>query len=328
MKMLNNYFQGKKILITGGAGYLASALVKLLKDVDCHIIRLARHESQLLPVVGGAHIEDIIADVRERSTWEQVLPGIDYIFHFAAQTSTYVANEDPSTDLNNNVLPMLYLLESCKEHDWRPTILFSSTVTIAGIPTRLPVDEAYQDDPLTIYDLHKLMAEKYLKWYVSQGVVRGSILRLANVYGPGPKSSRPDRGILNLMIRRALAGETLTVYKPGDNLRDYIYIEDVVQAFLDAARNIGTVNGRHFIIGSGEGYTIADAMRLVADRVALKTGKQVAIKRIDPPPNQSPIESRNFVADSRHFSQATGWQAFRQLTEGIDLTVETFLLEA
>lgn len=316
---------GKRILISGGAGYLAANLVNLLKDADCRIVRLDREGAQFPPVEGIAVVEDMVGDIRDREMWDRALEGVDLVFHFAAQTSAYVANENPSSDLESNVLPMLYLLESCRRHGWRPAILFASTVTVCGIPERLPVDETHPDNPITMYDLHKLMAEQYLKWYVGQGIVRGAILRLANVYGPGPKSSSSDRGVLNQMVRRALAGEPLTVYRPGDQLRDYVYVGDVAKAFLEAARNVDSVNGQHFVIGSGSGHTIAQAMNLVADRVALKTGRRVEVNLVDPPHPQSPIEARNFVADTHRFGEATGWRACRQLAEGIDLTMEAFI---
>lgn len=322
-KVLEGY-SGKRILLTGGAGYLATNLVELLKDADCYIIRLDRLEAVFTEVDGAAQIKDVLGDVRERAIWESTLKDIDIVFHFAAQTSVKVANKDPIADLENNVMPMLQMLETCRNKGCQPIVLFSGTVTEAGISTRLPVDETHTDNPITIYDLHKLMAENYLKYYVSQGIVKGTVLRLANVYGPGPKSSAPDRGVLNLMVRRALAGETLTVYGKGDCLRDYVYVEDVARAFLEAAVKIEQVNGQHFVIGSGQGHSIVEAMNLVSDRVALKTGKRVAVTQINPPSPQSPIETRNFVADSSRFTQSTGWKSFYSLCEGIDRTLEAF----
>lgn len=320
-----NSYAGKQILVTGGAGYLSSNLIGLLKDVDCHIIRLARPGATFAPVRGTAHVRDVTGDIRDRVTWECVLEGVDIVFHFAAQTSAYVANENPSADLQVNVVPMLHLLESCRQSGWRPIVLFSSTVTVAGLPTRLPTNETHPDNPITVYDLHKLMAENYLKYYVNQGTVRGAVLRLANVYGPGPKNSRHDRGILNLMIRQALAGQPLTVYGKGDHLRDYVYVGDVVRAFLHAGSKIERVNGQHVVIGSGEGHTIVEAANLVADRVAVKRGERVPVMHIEPPPGQLAIETRNFVADSRRFTQATGWRAHYSLSEGIEETIQAFV---
>jgi nucleoside-diphosphate-sugar epimerase len=315
---------GRTILITGGAGYLAAALVALLKDIDCRIIRMHRQGVCPAPVTGAAEIRDVAGDVCDPAVWEHNLAGVDYIFHFAAQTSTYAANADPVADQSANVLPMLHLLEACRRQGRRPTVCFAGTVTVAGIPARLPVDEGHPDHPLTIYDLHKLMAEQYLCWYAEQGIVRGVTLRLANVYGPGPRSSRADRGILNQMIRRALAGEALTVYGTGDRLRDYLYVEDAARAFLAAALHDETLHGKYFVIGSGQGYTIAEAMELVADRAAARTGIPVPVRHVVPPGDLSPIEQRHFVADSRRFLGATGWQPRFTLAQGIELTLEAF----
>lgn len=315
-------FTASRILITGGAGYLASSLVSLLKDVDCHITRLGRSKEKFATVAGPVRTEDFVGDVRERAVWERALEGVDIVFHFAAQTSVYVANKDARADLDANVVPMLHLLEVCRQKAIQPIVLFSGTVTEAGIPQQLPVDESHSDYPVTVYDLHKLMAENYLKYYVAQGLARGATLRLANVYGPGPKSSSADRGVLNMMVRRALAGEAITIYGQGKQLRDYVFVDDVARAFALAATSIARTNGLHFVIGSGEGHTIAEAMRIVSQRVALKTGIEVALEHVDPPRPQSPIEARNFVADARRFSEFTGWRARFPLAEGIDRTIE------
>ena len=316
------FYSGKHVLLTGGAGYLATNLVEQLRGVTCRITRVDLPGSAYASPDGSPEVRNIDGDLRQPATWEKLLEGVDVVFHLAAQTSTYVANDDPASDLEGNVLPMVHLLEACRRNAWRPTVLFSSTVTVCGIPSRLPVDETPPDDPRTVYDLHKMMAERYLKYYVRNDFLRGAILRLANVYGPGPRSSRPDRGILNLMVRRAMAGEALTVYRPGTQLRDYVYVEDVVRAFLLAPVHIDLLNGRHFVIGSGEGHSILGAFRLVAERVALKTGRLVEVDLADPPSPQSPIESRDFVADTGRFSALTGWRAAHRLPEGIDRTVE------
>jgi nucleoside-diphosphate-sugar epimerase len=128
-----------------------------------------------------------------------------------------------------------------------------------------------------------------------------------------------------MMMRKALNGETLTVYGKGDYIRDYVYIDDVIRAFLYAAANIERTSGQHFVIGSGEKNTIAEAFNLIAERVALRTGTRVPIFHIDMPASLSPIESRNFVADTRCFNQATNWSARYSLVNGIDRTIENYL---
>lgn len=319
-----NYIR-KRILITGGAGYLGTNLMAYLNNIDCQIICLDKAQASVKPKDNKAKIDYISEDIHNKTIWERILQEIDMIFHFAAQTNVYEANHDPVKDFNINVKPMLQLLEVCRKRAWHPIVLFSGTVTEAGIPKHLPVNETHPDIPITFYDLHKLMAETYLKYYVRNGIVKGTILRLANVYGPGPESSSADRGVLNMMIKKALHGEDLTLYGKGNYLRDYVFINDVVRAFLLAGSKIEHLNGQHFIIGSGKGYKLKEAFSLVTARVKLKTRKSVQVLNIEPQKPQSPIEVRNFVADSSKFFQTTGWKARCDLKEGIDRTIEFFL---
>ena len=302
-----SHFKKKRILLTGASGYLATKLADALKDVDCTIIRLSRTKD-LEAICSKAKIVDIDGDIRTKELWEQTLEGVDIVYHFAAQTSVYVAKDDPYADLQANVVPMLNLLETCRSKKLAPAILFSGTVTEAGIVECLPVSETCNDSPITIYDMHKLIAENYLKYYCRRNVVRGATLRLANVYGPGP-SGNAGRGVLNMMVQKALAGEELTIYGKGDCLRDYVYIDDVVCAFLTAAKNIHKLNEKHFIIASGQGHTLAQAIN----------------KHIKPQSEMSPIEERNFVANTGQFEQATGWKANYSLIDGISTMMDRAL---
>jgi len=320
-----NFFKDKKILITGGAGYLAFNIVNLLKNVECHITRLDRPGASFAPIMGVARVEDIYADIRDHVDWNAMLMDVDIVFHFAAQTSVYVANENPHADLAINVLPMLHMLDACRQNKYHPTMLFSGTVTEVGLPLRLPVDESHPNNPITVYDMHKLMAEYYLKHFIDDGILLGSVLRLANVYGPGPRSGSADRGVLNMMVSRALNGNELTVYGDGCFIRDYIYVEDVASAFLRAAVNIDMTSGKYFVIGSGNGHTITDAINLVASRVEHKTGRIAKVVHVEPPAMLSPIEQRNFVANTGRFTEATDWHAKVSLLEGIDRTIDFYL---
>jgi len=209
------YYNGKNILLTGGRGYIGSNLIKALKDVDCRILALDLPEIQPREYNSKAKVKDIVCDIRDPEIWDDHLKGMDIVFHLAAQTSVYVADQDPVKDLMINVLPLIQMLEACRINKWKPDILLSGTVTEVGMPEMIPVDESCNDNPITAYDLHKLTAENYLKFFSNSNLVRGVTLRLSNVYGPGPKSSNADRGVLNLMIQRGLAGEDLTMYGAG-----------------------------------------------------------------------------------------------------------------
>jgi len=321
---MKDFWSNKKVLITGAAGYLAFGLVQLLNDRSASIVRLIRSGVPLTPRLGKAEVSEVHADIRKPSIWDELLEGVDVIFHFAAQTSATAADADPVGDMSINVLPMVSLLEACRRAKSVPTVLFAGSATECGLPRSMPVDETSVDEPVTTYDLHKLMAENYLKYYTQQGAVRGATLRLANVYGPGPGSSNADRGILNLMVRRALGGNELTVYGTGDYLRDYVFVEDVASAFVAAAENIDAVNGGHYLVGSGKGHTVAEAIQLVAARVASLGGTEVDVKHVEPPGNLSPVDTRNFVACTRLFQDRTGWRARVCLNEGIDRTIRFY----
>lgn len=323
--LLQDAYTGTRVLTTGSSGYIASNVHAMLDDVDCTIIRLSRDASELPARNGQATYVDTSGDIGRLETWEEALEGVDVVFHLAAQTSTYEANEDPVGDLEANVLPMVQLLEACKGIEAPPRVVFSGTVTEIGIPTSLPVDESHPADPLTVYDAHKLASERYLRMYAQLGHVEGATLRLSNVYGPGPESSSQDRGILNMMIRRALSGEPITVYGEGTPVRDHTYIDDVVRAFLLAGRADACTDGQGFVVGTGQGASLARSFGLVARRVEALTGQAVQVEHVDPPSGLSPIESRDFIADPRAFIEATGWWPAIELETGIDRTIEAFV---
>jgi nucleoside-diphosphate-sugar epimerase len=316
---------GASILITGGTGYLGSALTRLLSSVRCRVVRISRQPAADQQVNGAATIEQVVADLKEPGRWVGYVHDADVVFHLAAQTSVTVANSRPLEDLAVNVEPMLRLLDACSAGGRTRTIVFAGTVTESGAPQQLPVDEQTPDAPATVYDIHKLVAEQYVKQYARQGAVQGTTLRLANVYGPGPANSRGDRGILNLMVQRALRGQPVTVYGDGAWLRDYVYVDDVARAFVLAAARISETNRRHFVIGTGCGHTIAEALHLVAKSVTARTGRQVVVQHVDPPATQPSIDFRHCVADSRAFQHATGWRADVDLATGLARTIEDLL---
>jgi nucleoside-diphosphate-sugar epimerase len=307
------------IAVTGAGGFLGGRLVSRLAAERCRIIRAAR--TTLPPITGSAAtVIDVVGDLSDRAAWDQ-LAGAEIIFHLAAQTSAAVAEADVAADFIANVTPMRHLLAACRQDEWHPTVVFAGTVTEAGISSRTPVNEDEPDRPITVYDRHKLAAEGELKAAAREGTVRGCTLRLANVFGPGT-AGRSDRGVLNRMIAEAVRGRPLPIYGTGSYVRDYVFVEDVVDAFLMAASHPEQVNGRHFVIGSGRGVSIRDAFELVAARVEARTGRRVPVISAPSGAPLSPIDERNFVADASRFSAATGWRAACTLSDGIDRTIE------
>ncbi|MDY0149587.1 MAG: NAD-dependent epimerase/dehydratase family protein [Kiritimatiellia bacterium] len=318
---MSGFWTDKRVLVTGGAGYLASSLVNLLKDRAASIVRLDRPGAEFMPLDGSARMENVVGDIRDPAFWQTRAGRVNILFHLAAQTSAARADADPEADKAVNLLPVLALIETCRRLMTPPVILLAGTATECGLTDHLPVDESVPDSPITAYDRHKLAAEQALEQAVREGILHATTLRLSNLYGPGPSSSSADRGILNRMMRRALAGEPLTIYGMDDYVRDYLYVEDAARAFLTAAEHIEDLSGSHFLIGSGTGTTICEAFDRVAERVALRTGRKVDVTRIDPPRPLPAIETRNYIADTARFAQQTGWRAEIDLKTGIDRTL-------
>ena len=322
-------YQDKTLVVTGGSGQIGSALIRALRGVRCLIVSVSRGKSGGAPPSNGlSRLKEVHRDIRERALWPELLQDADFVFHFAAQTSARRANADPGADLETNVSPVIRLFEHCQAQKKVPNVLFAGTVTEIGLPPRVPVDEGFAERPITVYDLHKLLAEKYLLLGASTGVMRATALRLANVYGPGPTASGAGRGVFNLMIQRALQGEVLKVYGHGRLLRDYIFVDDVARAFLQAGAHMEAVTGKFFVIGSGRGESIGDAVKLVAERTARKTGRQVNVSHLPPPEGSLAIEHRNFVADTTRFRLTTGWKPEVSLEEGIDRTIDHYREQA
>ena len=318
------FYKNKRILITGASGYIAWNLIRELVQFDCTIVCFSRNVEKVEKQNDKAKIKFVESSYQCKSVYQEAIENVDIIFHLASQTSVYKAEKNPLADYRANVLPMQLLLEACRKNKTCPTIVFSGTSTQCGMPEMLPVDENVIDIPLTTYDFHKLQAERWLKFYTCQDWVRGVSLRLTNVYGPGPRSSSADRGMLNLMIIKALQGEELTIFGTGEFIRDYIYVDDVVSAFLSAPIHISDINGKHFVLGSGISTTIHDAIELVGELVSQQTGKKVVVKRVEPPTYLLPIECRNFFAAINSLQEEISFIVKYDLQNGIKNSINYY----
>ena len=317
------YFKGRTIMITGAGGFIGSNLGEVLSDVDCTLILLSRSESKLKG--NKAKIKTRLSDLRKPSDWVDLIPEVDIIFHLASQTSVYSAEQDPLGDAETNIECMINLLEAVRKSKNKTTLIYAGTVTQAGMPENIPMDESAPDNPITLYDISKLTAERYLMHYIRKGWALGASLRLANVYGPSRGFSKPGRGILNSIIQRALEGEEMFVYNNGIYIRDYIFITDVITAFLHAPTQIPKLNGRYFIVSGGKGITIRDAFQTAIDQTAKYSNKKLELTSKSLPEGLSDIETRNFIGDSTAFSKITNWSPKFSLEMGISQTVNSYL---
>jgi nucleoside-diphosphate-sugar epimerase len=310
----------KRFLITGARGYIGSALAHRLSS-EGHAVRLVSRSPAgwHLPVREGVTIEYFQADLGVEESWLNLLEGTDAVVHLSARTDLRAAEADPAGDHVLNVAPVRALVRAVERHRAPTLVVFASSTSIAGDKHVNPVNEETLDRPCSIYDRHKLECEMMLAEATKRGVLRACTLRLPTVYGYGIgiASSNPNRGVLNTMIRRAASGEALTVYGEGKYIRDYIFIQDVVDAFWRALDSEYVQKGRHFVVATGCGYTLAESFKCVAREAYRATGRVIEVRHVPEPPNLHPIERSDFIGDASLFRRLTGWHPQTDLKSGI-----------
>jgi UDP-glucose 4-epimerase len=308
----------KTIVITGARGYIGSALTEKLAGGHGHMLRLVSRSSNPGPAISARlACEHRVADLRDSQSWSELMRDANIVVHLSSRTDLRAAEADPADDEDINLRPLRALVEAAGAMDAAPTIVFASAATIVGPHPPMPVDDGAPDDPCSIYDRHKLAGEMILREATARGAVRACSLRLANVYGYGGASTNANRGILNIMMKRAVFGEPLTLYGSGAYVRDFIHVDDVIDAFLSAINTPEVCDGGHYVIASGRGHALADAYAMVAEVAMEQLERRVEIVRVPEPADLHPIERRNFIGDSRVFQARTNWRPHFELRTGI-----------
>ena len=253
----------------------------------------------------GAIVSVFDDNLFNMKSWDSYLNGIDVVFNLAAETDLIKAELNPTRNYRVNVKPVLDMCR-CKVFTGKLIQAGAATQTgWTGDGTKVGLHKV--DQPITIYDLHKLMAEQYAVYY------KHCCLRLTTVYGPGKFRNDNNRNVVNKSIINAIEDKEITILNGGKQIRDFIYISDVIDAFLCAGRD--NLEGA-YLVGTGKGTTFRQMANFVADFIGA-TVLDVEIKL-------AKIHTRSFVADFFAFEAATGWTARVGIDEGVNRTLRYF----
>ena len=323
MEIDYSQLKGKKVLITGGLGFIGSNLAHRLvrEGADVEI-----YDACLDPYGWNyANIKEIRddvkvveADIRDKEKLFEHLYDKEIVFHLAAQVGREVSMEHPELDTDINCNGTIYLCQALAKLKNGAKVVYAGSRGQIGEPVYLPVDEEHPTNPTDVYGINKLAAEKYLLLYGGIYDFPVVSLRLNNVYGPRCQMHHGFYGILNWFIALAHQDKPITVYGDGLQTRDYVYVDDVVDAFVRAAL-MPQADNEIFFIGSGVETVFLDMVKTVIKSVG--KGEYVHIPF---PPERESIDIRKFVVTFEKFRRATGWQPKVDLENGIARTVDFY----
>lgn len=318
-----DFYAGKNVLVTGGLGFLGSNLAHALVSLGAKVTVL---DAQLPQYGANPHnlhgvtdtVRVVTGDIRDPRVLSVVLPGVEVVFHFAAQVSYLDSLTEPFLDVDINCVGHLHVLEAVRTVAPAAKVCFSSSRFVYGRILTTPVDETHPTQPLSLYGVHKLAAEKYNRIYYDRYGIRTTTVRIPNPYGPRQQMRHAKYSIVGWFIRKALDRETLTVFGDGGQERDYLFSEDIVEAFLRVAATDRT-DGEVYNIGTPERVRFVD----MVDTVIAVAG--AGRKEHTPwPRDYEQNETGSYRADTRKIAAAVGWQPTIPLAVGIRRTVDYY----
>jgi UDP-glucose 4-epimerase len=324
---MNDFYEGKRTMVTGGLGFIGSNLAMRLLElgasvlvVDSLIPETGANRFNLHPVQDHPRLSVRTVDVRDVLAMERLVRDQAVIFNLAGLVSHIDSMRDPFTDLEINCRSQLGLLEACRHNAPATKVLFASTRQIYGrVPEeQLPVDERQPPNPVDVNGINKLAGERYHVLYNNVYGIHTSVLRLTNTYGPRMLVKNNRQTAIGWLIRQALDGEDIAVFGDGAQLRDFTYVDDVVDAFLLAGASDSS-NGQVFNIGATEPISLREITELLID----VTGS--GSYHLQPfPPERKSIDIGSIYVDDRKIRRVLKWRPRVDLREGLSRTVEFF----
>ncbi|MFN7978972.1 MAG: NAD-dependent epimerase/dehydratase family protein [Vicinamibacterales bacterium] len=314
------HYRGRRVMITGGLGFIGSNLALRLAHLGADVLII----DSLIPDAGAnafniAPVQDQVrvnvADIRQPHTMNYLVRGQDVIFNLAGQVSHIDSMRDPYGDLEVNCRAQLTLLEACRHHNPAAKVVFAGTRQVYGRPDSLPVDETHLVRPTDVNGINKVAGEYYHLVYNNVFGVRACSLRLTNVYGPRQLIRHNRQGFIGWFVRLALDGAEIQIFGDGSQVRDFVYVDDAVDAFLRAGAT-DAVNGEVFNVGGSEHIAHAELVKLL-----LELSGKGSCRFVEWPPEKKAIDIGSFYADSSRFHARTGWTPRVSLRDGLTATL-------
>jgi len=317
-----NTFNSKRILITGGAGFIGSSLALELVKRGAQITIL----DAMLPLYGGNlfnleeikdSIEFIDGDIRDEKLMESLVKDKDIIYNFAAQVSHLDSKDQPLLDLDINCRGHLVILEAMRKYAPQAKILFSSSRMVYGKIIHTPADENHPTKPLTVYGIHKLLAEMYYRYYFETFNIDTVTVRIPTPYGPRQHMKHSKYSVVGWFLRQSLNNEVIKIFGDGAQSRDYIYIDDVIDAFirLGASGKPGEI----YNLGTDEKVRLIDMVDAILEETRSGT------KEYTPYPDNYVVNNfGDYIANYEKIKNNVSWEPKIGLTEGVRRMVEYY----
>jgi UDP-glucose 4-epimerase len=310
----------KNVLILGGLGFIGrnlyNSLVADQHNVTILADRIYENEGELIDA--GTRQNIVTGSILDKAFMENAVKGYDVIFSMAGSSGASDSIRNPYHDLDTNLKGHLNILEACKKNNPRALLIFPSSRLIYGKPEHNPVDENHPIKPESIYAIHKLTTEHYYLLYQRLYEVKCIIFRISNPFGPYQRFGSNNYGILNWFIHKAILHEEIEIYGDGDQKRDFIYIDDLVD-LLKLSMSEKKMWGKIFNVGYGQGISIKEVVKIIARQIP---GTKTTFKPW--PEIDKMIETGDYISDIESLKKETGWQPKVSFEEGIKKTISFY----
>lgn len=305
---MTNALSHLRCAVLGAGGFIGTNLCRALVGKVGSLRAFGRRQSFPEAVYG---CEWMLGDFGDPTSLSAAITGCDVVFHLVSATTPASANVDKLADLQASVASTLRLLEACRETGVKRVVFISSGGTVYGIPDRVPTPEIAPTNPISAYGISKLAIEKYLALYEYLHGLEYRVLRVANPFGPY-QTALKNQGVIAAFVRRALLAKPIEMWGDGSVTRDYIYVDDVVNALVAAAIHDGA--GRIFNIGSGKGHSLNDVISAIEKLL----GVAVSVERRSGRLVDVPVS----MLDTTFAANELGWRPRVSFDDGLRHTID------